>query len=109
MEEKEECITLHMSAETIRKAEKYCKDHGTALAEYLCSKVTDLAYEAEFQPEKDETLAERLKRENYCSHTLTKELMEREERTRDGYLLQVVKALGRPLTADEMRDLGNIL
>lgn len=63
----------------------------------------------EKMPEEKETLAERLKRENYCSHTLTKELIEREKRTRDGYLVRVSSALGRPITADEMRDLGNIL
>lgn len=56
-----------------------------------------------------ESLTQKLKREYVGQGLLDPELVEEEKRTQVGYLIKTMKALGRPLSEEEMRELGNIL
>ena len=56
-----------------------------------------------------ESLTQKLKREYVGQGLLDPELVEEEKRAQVGYLIKTMKALGRPLSEEEMRELGNIL
>ncbi|MCL1949509.1 MAG: hypothetical protein FWF59_07240 [Turicibacter sp.] len=60
-------------------------------------------------PPEKESFAKRVKRESTGYHLLNPKLVEEEKRTHHGYIIQVMKELGRPLSEDELRELGNIL
>jgi len=55
-----------------------------------------------------ETLVARLKRESNGFMSLEPALVEREKREEIGYMIALVKRLGRPLSENELRELGNI-
>ena len=57
----------------------------------------------------NETFMDRIKRESKGFNLLDPEFVEKEKREQVGYLIKTVKALGRPLTENELRELGNIL
>ena len=63
----------------------------------------------QLQSKTQETFLEKLKRESTGFNLLDPEFVEKEKREQVGYLIKTVKALGRPLTPNELRELGNIL
>ena len=60
-------------------------------------------------PKENETYLERIKRESTGFGMLDPVFVEKEKREQVGYLIKTVKSLGRPLTENELRELGNIL
>lgn len=58
---------------------------------------------------KNETFAEKIKRESRGFGKLPKNFIEMEKLEQTGYLIKLVKDLGRPLTENEIKELGNIL
>ena len=63
----------------------------------------------QLNPIENEPLLDRLRRELKGHHKLDPAFVEKEKREQVGYLIKTVKALGRPLTENELRELGNIL
>ena len=57
----------------------------------------------------NESFKQRIKREYSGPHLLDPEFVAKEKETQIGYLIKVVKSLGRPLSEEELDTLGNIL
>ena len=68
-----------------------------------------MEFNNQLTPKENETYVERIKRESTGFHKLDPEFVEREKREQVGYLLKTIKDLGRPLSENELRELGNIL
>jgi len=56
-----------------------------------------------------ESFKQRIKRESTGFHLLDPEFVAKEKDTPIGYLIKVVKSLGRPLSEEGLEALGNIL
>ena len=56
-----------------------------------------------------ESFSKRIKRESTGYHLLDPEFVAKEKEMQTGYLIKLIKSLGRPLSEEEMAELGNIL